>query len=78
MLLGLLVPALSQRSCFGSWSGVAAGYDWSFKESLDGHILSVHVLNGHGRMTRRLLGRIPPFGFVGPGLRSGLRKGVSE
>ena len=66
MLLGLLVPALSQRSCFGSWSGVAAGYDWSFKESLDGHNLSVHVLNGHGRMTRRLLGRIPPFGSCRP------------
>ena len=64
--LGLLAPALSQQSCFGSLWGIAAGYGWPFVGPLDGLNPSVHVLKGHGRMARRLLGSVPPFGFCRP------------
>ena len=66
IFFGLLVPALSQQSCFGSLSGIAAGYGWPFGGPLDGLNLSVHVLKGHGRMARRRLGSVPPFGFCRP------------
>ena len=78
IVLGLRVPALSQRGCFGSLSSIAAGYDWVFRGPLDGLKLSVHVPKGHGRVARLLLGGFLPLGLVGPGLRSGLRKGASE